>query len=876
MRVLIALMVLTMGAFGQRDGPPGTLQVSADPSGACSLGALLQYNVLNGKLWGCKNNVYTEVSGGGGGSVSSVFTRTGDVVAVTGDYTAAQVTNAVDSSSTYSNPGWITALANSKITGLTAFATLATGATTTYVRGDASTQTLNIAALTDAATIVKGAAALSISGCLPYQASAGTITCVSGLTWDGTSINVPGGIKTTPAGGTAGALNITQGTAVSTIANSVTLTAPTSVTAYLLTFPSSISSGGFLKFNSSGVGSFDTGSYLSQTLTSAHVFVGNVSNVATDVAVSGDATMANTGAVSVVATHLSAPLPRAQGGLNSTSAGTGILRDGSTPAASELSGDATTSGSNVVTLPTINSNVGACGDATHTSQITLNAKGQATACTPVAISGVGGGNAAVANITAVTVSANTTSDQTLQELTLSSAVLNTVAAPFLIHGSGIFTIALAQTPALTFKAKLCTVSGCGSGTVVTLATITTTATVAATNNPWNINLKMATVSTGASGTVIVHGPLIIDTGATTATAEVVFNDVNTAASSAINLTGSLFIDFTVSTSAGNAGNSFTQQIATLEPASSQGAAGAAGAAGTLNFPINPQITTYQVLAGDFTSCKAITVASGTFTATLVASGSQPANGQCLWIVNYGSGVVTISRSGQNINGGTASLSLAAGSATAPTAAFILSDGTNYFASVMGGTAVTSVGGLTGVVPGGLILVEQHTASSSAELDFTTCISSTYDDYVIRGIAVAPATNAANLQIQYSTNSGSSYITTSSYQWGYWYVQAGAVSSGQVNSTGTDTSIHLTNANSNGSGASESFVYNLFAPGSGTTVTVLSDWTITQVNSGSAPTYYKESGLAEIVTAAAVNAFRVLYSSGNIASGTVRCYGVAKQ
>jgi hypothetical protein len=108
--------------------------------------------------------------------------------------------------------------------------------------------------------------------------------------------------------------------------------------------------------------------------------------------------------------------------------------------------------------------------------------------------------------------------------------------------------------------------------------------------------------------------------------------------------------------------------------------------------INPQTATYQVLAGDFSACKTITVASGTFTITLVASGSQPPNGQYINVLNYGSGVVTVARSGQNINGGTASLTLAAGSATAPTSATIWSDGTNYFAEVPGsggGTVTTT-------------------------------------------------------------------------------------------------------------------------------------------------------------------------------------------
>jgi hypothetical protein len=97
--------------------------------------------------------------------------------------------------------------------------------------------------------------------------------------------------------------------------------------------------------------------------------------------------------------------------------------------------------------------------------------------------------------------------------------------------------------------------------------------------------------------------------------------------------------------------------------------------------VNGQTATYQVLAADFTSYKTITVASGTFTITLVASGSQPPNGQGIRVINYGSGVVTIARSGQNINGGTSSLSLPAGSATQPSWAIIASDGTNYFGAV---------------------------------------------------------------------------------------------------------------------------------------------------------------------------------------------------
>jgi hypothetical protein len=51
------------------------------------------------------------------GQVTTVFGRSGVVVATTGDYTADQVINAVDSTATYNDPNWLTSLAWSKIIG---------------------------------------------------------------------------------------------------------------------------------------------------------------------------------------------------------------------------------------------------------------------------------------------------------------------------------------------------------------------------------------------------------------------------------------------------------------------------------------------------------------------------------------------------------------------------------------------------------------------------------------------------------------------------------------------------------------------------------------------------------------------------------------
>jgi hypothetical protein len=95
---------------------------------------------------------------------------------------------------------------------------------------------------------------------------------------------------------------------------------------------------------------------------------------------------------------------------------------------------------------------------------------------------------------------------------------------------------------------------------------------------------------------------------------------------------------------------------------------------------NPQTSTYQVLASDFSNLKTIPVASGTFTITLVASTSQPPAGQWINIVNYGTGAITISPSGQNLNGSSSVMSILGAGPNTPTSLTIMSDGTNYIAT----------------------------------------------------------------------------------------------------------------------------------------------------------------------------------------------------
>lgn len=58
--------------------------------------------------WSASGNTWQPANSGA--AVTGVFGRTGAVAAQAGDYTAAQVTNSVDATQTYSNPPWLTAV----------------------------------------------------------------------------------------------------------------------------------------------------------------------------------------------------------------------------------------------------------------------------------------------------------------------------------------------------------------------------------------------------------------------------------------------------------------------------------------------------------------------------------------------------------------------------------------------------------------------------------------------------------------------------------------------------------------------------------------------------------------------------------------------
>jgi len=169
--------------------------------------------------------------------------------------------------------------------------------------------------------------------------------------------------------------------------------------------------------------------------------------------------------------------------------------------------------------------------------------------------------------------------------------------------------------------------------------------------------------------------------------------------------------------------------------------------------------------------------------------------------------------------------------------------------------------------GALVYLGTFTASGSATLDITSAISSTYNDYRLVLDNLLPASVGVNLLIRMSSDNGSSFDSAAHYA---------AVTSGFVSSSSTATINNQNGASSIravttiGSGSKVSGTIDLFAVNTATFQSVDINLAITD---GTNATASKGAGMWS--NSAAYNAVQFLMSSGNITSGNVKIYGIAK-
>jgi len=199
---------------------------------------------------------------------------------------------------------------------------------------------------------------------------------------------------------------------------------------------------------------------------------------------------------------------------------------------------------------------------------------------------------------------------------------------------------------------------------------------------------------------------------------------------------------------------------------------------------------------------------------------------------------------------------------------------------MSGIIAQNVGRNSGLIKataasGEWTLISTLTASSSATLDFTSGLDSTYDEYCFRYIDLHPATDATEIQFQGSTDGGSSYgvaITSSAFQ-GY-MSEAGDsenVAYYAADDLKQDTAYqNLCNNVGNGNDESVSGALYLFAPSNTTFVKHF----LNRSHSYSGGDFSLDGFHAGYFnTTSAIDAIQFKMTGGNIDSGTISLYGI---
>ena len=184
---------------------------------------------------------------------------------------------------------------------------------------------------------------------------------------------------------------------------------------------------------------------------------------------------------------------------------------------------------------------------------------------------------------------------------------------------------------------------------------------------------------------------------------------------------------------------------------------------------------------------------------------------------------------------------------------------------------------SGLSGGALNLISTQTASSSANVSFTSGIDDTYDEYVFKFYNMHPATDDKNFQFQGSTNGGSSYgvtITSTVFRAGH----------NEDDSTPTfgyfaaddlaqSTSYQRLDAGRTGNDSDSGLVgtLQLFSPSSTTFVKHF----IYNGNTHKSNNQSMEAFVAGYFnTTSAIDAINFQFASGNIDSGVIKLYGVS--
>lgn len=187
----------------------------------------------------------------------------------------------------------------------------------------------------------------------------------------------------------------------------------------------------------------------------------------------------------------------------------------------------------------------------------------------------------------------------------------------------------------------------------------------------------------------------------------------------------------------------------------------------------------------------------------------------------------------------------------------------------GAAAVPAFRAPVGADGASLVLIGTTTAVNAATVDFTSGISSTYDDYILVCTKVIPQTDNTDLWIRASTDGGSTFLSTNEYDHA-----RNSVSTGATNNPGggaAAAALILQTGLGNSTGEHLNAVLHFHN---------LSDTAVykgvhgTGIFRNQTPAFFSFAAGGMINVTTAINALRLMMSSGNI-NGTFSLYGVRK-
>lgn len=165
----------------------------------------------------------------------------------------------------------------------------------------------------------------------------------------------------------------------------------------------------------------------------------------------------------------------------------------------------------------------------------------------------------------------------------------------------------------------------------------------------------------------------------------------------------------------------------------------------------------------------------------------------------------------------------------------------------------------------LALLSTGTASTSATLDFTGLTA--YAGYEFHIDGLLPTTNGDDLLMQVSIDNGSNWVTAGSYGYAQWAVDS-AAGSGAINSAAATSMLLAATVSNN---AAVGVHGKIFTPGLASATK--EKFFAVQIAYYNGTNFVSRTGMAFYGVITAVNGIRFKASTGTLASGAIKCYGI---